>query len=245
MVKLSYHRRIAVLSAAIASAAIVLPAMAATNAWQISSDSAPKAAAFSSQSEYDDYFIIVLDPEPSTPRVSAAEIESRVKRGLARHGYPNLGVSASHDGTVYLAGTLRDEAEKAEVSRLVLRTPGVGSLSFAGVMVHKTYGRAYLGVDTESRDGRVIVTHVYPGSPAEWAGIQVGDAIDNFAGEPVRDSQMLRNILSSQLGGERFPVTVLRDGKPRTIIVRLGIVPPVASQSPSADSDVALHTAHS
>ena len=61
-----------------------------------------------------------------------------------------------------------------------------------------------------------------PDSPAAEAGIQPGDVILSFDGDAVDDAADLPPLVGRTEVGETAPVVVLRDGKRRTIQVRVG-----------------------
>jgi serine protease Do len=62
-----------------------------------------------------------------------------------------------------------------------------------------------------------LVAQVNKGSPAEKAGIKVGDVIVRFDGKSVQNSRELRNRVASTEPGTRVKVEVLRNGKPETV----------------------------
>lgn len=62
-----------------------------------------------------------------------------------------------------------------------------------------------------------LVAQVNKGSPAEKAGIKVGDVIVRFDGKSVQNSRELRNRVASTEPGTRVKVDVLRNGKPETV----------------------------
>jgi len=62
---------------------------------------------------------------------------------------------------------------------------------------------------------------VSPGSPAEQAGLKRGDVILRLNGSEVADSNALRNQISSTAPGSRIDLTVLRDGRERTVSANL------------------------
>jgi Do/DeqQ family serine protease len=62
-----------------------------------------------------------------------------------------------------------------------------------------------------------IITKVDPGSPAELAGLKVGDVITDLAGTPVRDTSHLRTRLGLLWVGDTAELTVMRNGKPAVI----------------------------
>lgn len=181
------------------------------------------------QESPDQFFMIVLDPIPQHPHAVSRELEETLKKSLAQEGFPNIGVSVSRNGDVYLAGTLFDHSERGEILDLVRGTPGVSRIHFSDMRVRKLYGPAYFGAETERASGGVVVKKIYSGSPAEMAGIAVGDVITRFGDQQVGDPESLRYMVMSHVGGQRIPVTVRRNGAERMVTVRLGELPALAA----------------
>jgi serine protease Do len=67
-----------------------------------------------------------------------------------------------------------------------------------------------------------LVSGVEGGSPASKAGIERGDVILTFNGEPVSDSNSLRNRVAGSQPGSNATVTLLRNGREVTTQVVLG-----------------------
>lgn len=67
-----------------------------------------------------------------------------------------------------------------------------------------------------------LVREVEPGSSAEKAGIRAGDAIVELNGHPLRDSADLRNRVGLIRVGQDVELTIVRDGKRKTVRARLG-----------------------
>jgi Do/DeqQ family serine protease len=67
-----------------------------------------------------------------------------------------------------------------------------------------------------------LVSTVNDGSPAEAAGLERGDVITAMNGEPVVDSNDLRNRVAATLPGSTVTLRVVRGGEPRTLTVKLG-----------------------
>ncbi len=67
-----------------------------------------------------------------------------------------------------------------------------------------------------------LVSGVEAGSPAAKAGIERGDVILAFNGEPVSDNNSLRNRVASSQPGSTASVTILRSGREETRQVTLG-----------------------
>jgi serine protease Do len=65
-----------------------------------------------------------------------------------------------------------------------------------------------------------LVTQVYEGDPADKAGIKANDIIIEAAGKKVSSRDLSRTIANSPVG-ERIPITILRDGKEKTLYVEL------------------------
>ena len=59
-------------------------------------------------------------------------------------------------------------------------------------------------------------------SPAAEAGLEDGDLIISFDGEPVRSASQLRRLLRETPAGRRIEIEVLRDGIERDLTVELG-----------------------
>ena len=104
---------------------------------------------------------------------------------------------------------------------------------------HGRVRRGYLGVAGQSvplhggsvrrhelsATGGVLVQSVESGSPADRAGLQVGDIVVGFDGEAVGGIDDLHRILLEQRIGRRMDVTVLRHGRKRILEVTPGESP--------------------
>ncbi len=71
----------------------------------------------------------------------------------------------------------------------------------------------------------VLVNGLYPGGPAEKAGLRIGDIVTAVEGRPIADDAALRFRLATLAVGKRAALEVLRDGRPRQVEVPL-IAPP-------------------
>lgn len=89
--------------------------------------------------------------------------------------------------------------------------------------------RAYLGVGIQPIDqeiGRklqvkarsgVVVTEVFPTTPAAEAGFKSGDVIVAFDGQKIRSPRQLQLVVERVAMGSKVPVNIVRDGKNLTL----------------------------
>lgn len=74
--------------------------------------------------------------------------------------------------------------------------------------------RAHFGVP---EDAGVMVSSVEDGSPADKAGVKVGDIIASLDGKDVKSSWDVRAQVRQLKEGEQVPMTVYRDGKAQNL----------------------------
>jgi len=73
-------------------------------------------------------------------------------------------------------------------------------------------------------EGRgVLVGSVVEGSPAEAAGILVGDVLTAIGGEPVGTAADVQRIVREREEGEQLAVALQRNGAPQTVQVTVGV----------------------
>jgi serine protease Do len=71
-----------------------------------------------------------------------------------------------------------------------------------------------------------LVAQVNKDSPAEKAGVKVGDVIVRFAGKRIEDTRHLRNLVAATAPGTKTELVVVRDGKERALKVEIGELTP-------------------
>ncbi len=81
-----------------------------------------------------------------------------------------------------------------------------------------------------------LVTMVERGSAAQKAGIQAGDVILAMDGKPVTDANDLRNRVGLKVRGSWITLKLLREGKEKTVRVRIGRAGPVIAEEEGAVS---------
>ncbi len=69
-----------------------------------------------------------------------------------------------------------------------------------------------------------LVSRVVEGSPADKAGVRVGDVITSVNGQPVRSNSELRNAIGLASVGDRIDIGLLREGKPLKVMAVIATV---------------------
>ena len=82
----------------------------------------------------------------------------------------------------------------------------------------------------------VLVEDMIDGGPADQAGLESGDIIENVDGEPITSAAALRRRVARAEPGETARLTLLRDGKPMDIEVTLE-QQPSAGRTPDRPSE--------
>jgi S1-C subfamily serine protease len=94
--------------------------------------------------------------------------------------------------------------------------------------------RAYLGISSQvaklpsalsavagGRETGLLIVSVEAGSPADTAGVLIGDILVEFAGEPITDTDSLQGTLGPSRIGQPTPATVLRGGELKSLTISL------------------------
>lgn len=81
--------------------------------------------------------------------------------------------------------------------------------------------RPWLGVAADEVQGRLVVSRVSPGSPADDAGIVAGDIVLGVGDEPVRtQADFYRKLWTGRSAGATIPLRVLQGADVRKLSVR-------------------------
>jgi serine protease Do len=101
---------------------------------------------------------------------------------------------------------------------------GKVSRGYLGVMIQPVspdLAKAFSLPDTAG----ALVGGVAPNTPAAAAGVKEGDVITAVNGKTGADSRHIRLLISQNLPGSKVALTILRDGKQRTLNVTLAQMP--------------------
>ena len=89
---------------------------------------------------------------------------------------------------------------------------------------------------TDSNIGGALIQKVTKGSPAEKAGIQVGDLITKVDGQRVTSTEEVISYFSQKKVGDSVVVTLLRDADSMDVTVTLFSTKEYKTLEPDADS---------
>jgi putative serine protease PepD len=92
-----------------------------------------------------------------------------------------------------------------------------------------TVKHAYVGVLIQSVPGGAKITKVVSGSPAQSAGLKVGDVITAFNGKTITSAGDITAAVSAAQSGQKVTFTVRRDGTTKQVSLTLGVQPASAT----------------
>lgn len=112
--------------------------------------------------------------------------------------------------------------------------PATVSRVVGTLLAHGRVRRGYLGIGLQpvelvpplreraGEDAGLLVVSVQPDSPAERAGLLLGDTLVRLDGKPVRDADHLASLLTEERIGAAMPIRILRAGEARELTVVVG-----------------------
>ena len=90
----------------------------------------------------------------------------------------------------------------------------------AGVRLARRLSNAAMSLQSRGTRG-ALVSRIDPGSPAEKAGLEIGDVIIRFAGNRVKNSAELRKLVVEAKPGMDVVVEVMRNGRRQSFSVTI------------------------
>jgi serine protease Do len=105
-----------------------------------------------------------------------------------------------------------------------LRTEGRVQRGWMGVSIQGLTPELAESFGLEDTHG-ALVGAVVPDSPAEKAGVAVGDVIVAFDGTSIESTRDLPRVVASTKAGSSVAVKVIRDGKPQDVTLNVGRMP--------------------
>ncbi len=103
-----------------------------------------------------------------------------------------------------------------------LRSKGTVSRGFIGVLVANLTPEVAASVGAPKDARNPVVTHIYPGEPADLAGVKTYDVILEFNGKPILSGTDLMSTVTSLAVGDTVPLKISRAGKEKTLSIKVG-----------------------
>jgi len=102
-----------------------------------------------------------------------------------------------------------------------LKTKGSVTRGWLGVVIQHITPELTEALDLADDKG-ALVSKVAPDGPAEKAGVEHGDVIVEFDGQAIDDWNELPRVVAATPVGKKVEVTLIRDGKRKTVRVEVG-----------------------
>jgi serine protease Do len=110
--------------------------------------------------------------------------------------------------------------EAMEVSKQ-LREHGKVTRGRLGIGIQPVTKELAQSFKLDSTNG-VVVVQVEPGSPAQKAGLQVGDVILSYNGKPIEEGNMLPRLVGGTKPGQQAKLDIWRKGERQTLTATVG-----------------------
>ena len=131
----------------------------------------------------------------------------------------NTAIASPSGGSVGIAFAIpADEAQKVVAS---LKDNGSVARGFIGVQIQPVTKDIAEAMGMKEPKG-ALVAEAVKGGPADKAGIKTGDTIVAVDGQAIREPKELSRRIVALEPGKSVSLTVLRDGKERSVTVEIG-----------------------
>lgn len=173
------------------------------------------------------------ETEDGAARVTSVVLRSPARDAGLRRGDVITAINGEAVTAANLAETVQSFSPGDTITMTVVRGDETLELEAAlGTRAQVEIGRAretlqnlisrpYLGVVLTTQDGAVTISTVEAGSPAEDAGLQVGDVITAVNDTAVTTTSAVVRALSSARPGDTITLSITRSGESLTIEVTL------------------------
>jgi len=202
----------------------------------------------SNRLEVGDFVVAIGNPFGLGQTVTTGVVSALSRSGLGIEGYENFiqtdaSINPGNSGgaLVNLAGDL------VGINTAIIAPAGgnvgigfaiptnMAKASMTQIIEHGKVTRGQIGIgiqdispnlreafDIKRGQHGVLVTNVAEGSPANVAGIKSGDVILAIDDNPMKSTGQLRSHIGTKAVGDKAKLSILRDGKTKTITVKIG-----------------------
>ncbi|MBN1605540.1 MAG: Do family serine endopeptidase [Polyangiaceae bacterium] len=145
----------------------------------------------------------------------------------------NTAILSRTGGNVGIGFAIPSDMVKPIMEALISK--GQVDRGWLGVGIQDVDSEMGEALELGSRRG-VLIAEVRPDSPAERAGLKPGDVVTRVGATQVQTTGELRNAVALAGANKKVELTILRDGKERTISVALGKAPDREDRSAESGS---------
>jgi serine protease Do/serine protease DegQ len=200
----------------------------------------------SDQLRVGDFVVAIGSPFGLGQTVTYGIVSALGRTGLGIEGYENFIQTDASINPGNSGGALVDMQGRLVGINTAIVGPNGGNVgigfaipsNMAGVIMHQLvkYGkvrRGQLGIVMQNlnpklanafglqRQGGALVAQVYPGTPADEAGLLAGDIILALNDKPIKSAEGLRNALGLLSVGTRVKIALMRNDRPLTLFAVL------------------------
>ncbi|MEX2648991.1 MAG: DegQ family serine endoprotease [Alphaproteobacteria bacterium] len=126
----------------------------------------------------------------------------------------NSAIYSPSGGSVGIGFAIPSELAQTVVADLI--DDGHVERGWLGVQIQEVTPEIAEGLGLDETRG-ALVASIMPDSPAVAAGVQVGDVIVTYDGQPVATMRDLPRLVATTTAGQKVRIGVVRDGKERTL----------------------------
>ena len=144
----------------------------------------------------------------------------------------NTAIYSPSGGSVGIAFAIPADTVKSVVAQL--RDHGSVTRGWIGVQIQPVTSDIADSLGLKSARG-ALVSQPQDNSPAFKAGVQAGDIITAVNGEEVKDARDLAKKIGAMMPKNEVKLSILRDGKQRTVALTLGEMPAMQKQAANDD----------
>lgn len=192
----------------------------------------------SSQLRVGDYVVAIGSPFGLSHTVTSGIVSALGRSGLGIEGYEDFIQTDAPINPGNSGGALMDLHGNLIGINTAIYSRSGGSMGIgfsipinmakavmAQIIAHGSVERGFIGVSTQDvtpdiaealdlKDSHAaLITNIVPDSPADKAGLRVGDVVTHINGAIVKSSADLRNHIGLLRVGQGAKITLLRDGK--------------------------------
>jgi serine protease Do len=144
----------------------------------------------------------------------------------------NTAIYSPSGGSVGIAFAIPADTVKSVVSQL--RDHGSVTRGWIGVQIQPVTSDIADSLGLKETKG-ALVSQPQDNSPASKAGVQAGDVITAVNGEEVKDARDLAKKIGAMMPKNTVKLSLLRDGKQKTVSLTLGEMPAMQKQAMNDD----------